>query len=57
MLCQKQVNAKKGLFFVQGIKVKELELELKVKNRGIKEYKCMSIDKLSSILDKLEQVK
>ena len=57
MLCQKQVNAKKGFFFVQGIKVKELELELKVKNRGIKEYKCMSIDKLSSILDKLEQVK
>ena len=32
------------------------ELELKVKNRGIKGYKSMSIDKLLSIPDKSEQV-
>ena len=33
------------------------ELELKAKNRGIKGYKSMSIDKLLSILDKSEQAK
>ena len=33
------------------------ELELKAKNRGIKDYKSLSIDKLLSILDKSEQVK
>ena len=33
------------------------ELELKAKNRGIKDYKSMPIDKLLSILDKLEQVR
>ena len=33
------------------------ELELNAKNRGIKGYKSVSIDKLLSILDKSEQVK
>ena len=33
------------------------ELELKTKNRGIKDYKSLSIDKLLSIIDKSEQVK
>ena len=33
------------------------ELEQKAKNRGIKDYKCLSIDKLLSIFDKSEQVK
>ena len=33
------------------------ELELKAKNRGIKDYKSVSIDKLLSMLDKSEQVK
>ena len=33
------------------------ELELKAKNRGIKGYKSMSIDKLLSTLDKSEKAK
>ena len=33
------------------------ELELKAKNRGIKDYKSVSIGKLLSILDKSEQIK
>ena len=33
------------------------ELGIKVKTRGIKDYKSLSIDKILSILDKSEQVK
>lgn len=33
------------------------ELELKAKNKGIKGYKSMSIDKLLSILDSTELIK
>ena len=33
------------------------ELGIKVKIRGIKDYKSLSIDKILSILDKSEQVK
>ena len=33
------------------------ELELKAKNRGVKDYKSVPIDKLLGILDKSEQVK
>ena len=33
------------------------ELELKAQNRGIKDYKIVSIGKLLSILDKSEQIK
>ena len=43
-----------------GIKVLNLslkELELNVKNRGIKDYIRMSIDKLLSILDATEPIK
>ena len=33
------------------------ELEIRIKIRGIKDYKSLSIDKILSILDKSEQVK
>ena len=33
------------------------ELEQKAKNRSIKDYKTLSIDKLFSMLDKLQHVK
>ena len=45
---------------VQSIRVQKLslkELELNAKNRGIKGYKSMSIDKLLIILDASEPIK
>ena len=52
----------KKLFFVQHVRMlnlslKEFEKKVKAKNRGIKNYKSLCIDKLLSIFDKLEQVK
>ena len=32
------------------------DLEVKAKNKGIKDYKTMSIDKLLSVLDALESI-
>ena len=33
------------------------ELEVKAKNKGVKDYKTMSIDKLLSVLDAPEKIK
>ena len=33
------------------------ELEVKAKNKGVKDYKTMSIDKLLSVLDASEKIK
>ena len=33
------------------------DLEVKAKNKGVKDYKTMSIDKLLSVLDASEKIK
>ena len=48
---------KKIVQYIRTLNLSLKELEIKAKNRGIKDHKSLSIDKLLSILNKSEQVK